>query len=340
MISRRTLGVQALAAASLAACGKASEGGGAEREPGQVVFSILPTGPAATVQKSWEPVLADMEKITGLKVKPFVPSNYTTLIEAMRFKQTDFGWFSNETGLEAVRRAGGEVFARTLGPSGVEGYQSVLIVNAKSPITIDTILKCDKTLSFGDGDTISTSGHVVPTAYFFGEHDIQPDKCFKVVRTSNHNGNLLAVANGTIDVATGNTTSLQMNREAGRHEADNVKIIWTSLTLPEDPIIWRKDLDPAIKEKLRQFFLTYGSGDTPEAAAQRAKLAPLHIGGFKAADNNHLLVVREIEAREKWIQAKWGGDAAKAAEAKKQLDAITAERVALEARTRAPAAAQ
>ena len=339
MISRRALALNTLAAASLAACAKGGSGGG-ESAPDEATFSILPTGPAATVLKSWQPVLDDMAKITGLKIKPFVPSNYTTLIEAMRFKQSDFGWFSNETGLEAVRRANGEVFARTLGPNGRDGYTSVLIVNAKSNLTAEKVLKCDHTLSFGDGDTVSTSGHVVPTAYFFGEHDVQPDKCFKVVRTGNHNSNLLAVANGTLDVATGNSTSLEINKESGRHEADNVRVIWTSPVIPEDPIIWRKDLDPAKKEKLRRFFFTYGVGDSPEAVAQRARMAPLHIGGFKPADDTHLLVVRELEARSKWVQARWGGDAAKTAEAKKTLDDITAQRAALEARTRAPAAAQ
>ena len=40
----------------------------------------------------------------------------SALIEAMRFKQTDLGWFSNQSGLEAVRRSNGEVFARTFDP--------------------------------------------------------------------------------------------------------------------------------------------------------------------------------------------------------------------------------
>ena len=59
-----------------------------------------------------------MQTATGLTVKPYIPSNYTVLIEAMKFKQTDVGWFSNESGLEAVRRADGEVFARTSASTG------------------------------------------------------------------------------------------------------------------------------------------------------------------------------------------------------------------------------
>jgi phosphonate transport system substrate-binding protein len=336
MITRRQLGLTGAAALGLAACSREPSA----EAPGELTFSILPTAPAASLLKNWQPVLDDMAKATGLKIRPFIPSNYTVLIEAMKFKQTDAGWFSNEAGLEAVRRAGGEVFARTLGPGGVDGYQSLLIVNAKSGITLDRIKKCDRTLSFGQADVISTSGYVAPIAFYFGPNDIQPQKCFATIRTSNHNTNLLAVASGTLDVATNNSASLMLNRQSGRHEADQVKVIWTSPTLPEDPIIWRKDLDPAVKEKLRQFFITYARGDTANAARQRANLKPLSIGGFEAADNNHLLIVRDVEAREKLALARWSGDAAKTADAKKAVDDLDAQVQAFEGRTGASAGTQ
>ena len=329
MITRRHLGLTGAAALGLAACGKAPSA----EAPGELTFSILPTAPAATLQKNWQPVLDDMAKATGLKIKPFIPSNYTVLIEAMKFRQTDAGWFSNESGLEAVRRANGEVFARTLGPDGLNGYESLLIVNAKSGITLDKLKKCDKTLSFGQADPSSTSGYVAPVAEFFGPNNIEPEKCFSTVRTSNHQTNLLAVASGTLDVATGNSRSLLLNRQAGRPEADRVKVLWQSDPLPEDPIIWRKDLDPAVKEKLRQFFLTYARGDTPDAARQRANLKPLSLGGFEPADNNHLLIIRDIEAKEKWVLAKWSGDKAQIDATKKTMDDLDAQVQALEGRT-------
>jgi len=110
---------------ALAGCGKPAK----EAESTDTVrFSIMSTENAQAAQKSWAPFLADMEKATGLKVEPFFGSNYTALIEAMRFKQTEMGWFTNQSGLEAVRRSGGEIFARTSKPSGPDGYQSVIIV--------------------------------------------------------------------------------------------------------------------------------------------------------------------------------------------------------------------
>jgi phosphonate transport system substrate-binding protein len=336
MITRRHLGLTGVAALSLAACSQAPS----TATPGELTFSILPTGPPDALLQRWQPVLSDMAKATGLRIKPFIPENYTVLIEAMKRKQTDAGWFSNEVGLEAVRKAGGEVFASTLGPDGVDGYQSVLIVNARSDITLDRIMKCDRTLSFGQADPISTSGYVAPIAFFFGPSDIQPQKCFSSVRTANHDANLLAVASGVLDVATNNSVSLSLNRQSGQREADKVKVIWTSPTLPEDPIVWRKDLDPAVKEKLRQFFITYARGDTPDAVRQRENLRPLAIGGFEAADNNHLLIVRDIEARERWALARWSGDAAKADAARKRVDDLDAQVQAFEGRTGAAAGSQ
>jgi len=336
MIPRRLFTILALAAL-VVDCGRSAPSG----SPTEVRFSVLSVDTGKNVQAYWQPILSDMAKQTGLKVTPYFSGNYTLLIEALRFKKTDAGWFSNLSGLEAVRHGNGEVFARTFDPSGTDGYQSVLIVPAKSKTTLDKVLKCDRTLTLGMGDVLSTSGTLAPLTYLFGPRGIDPAKCFKQVRSgANHQTNLFAVANGQLDVATNNTTSMLLNREKGRPESGEVRVIWTSPPLPEDPIIWRKDLDPALKEKLRQFFLTYGQGDTPDAARQRGYLATVNIGGFKAADDNHLLPVREMEATSKWLSAKQGGDPAKIAAARQALDAITAQRMALEARTRAPAGAQ
>jgi phosphonate transport system substrate-binding protein len=335
MTLRRTLAL--LMVLALAACGQKPQG----PAPGEIRFSILSVETAHNLQTYWGPILADMQKATGLKVTPFYSTNYTALIEAMRFKQTDVGWFSNESGLEAVRRAGGEVFARTTDPGGHDGYHSVLIVNAGSGLTLERILKCDKSLTFGLGDAKSTSGTLVPMTYLFGLKGIKPELCFKQVHSgASHMANMMSVAHGQLDVATNNDKGLKLAAQRGAPEAAQVKVVWVSPLLPEDPIIWRKDLDPAVKEKVRQFFLTYGQGDTPEAAAARAKLAKISIGGFKPADDSHLLPVREIEATRAWLDAKAAGDAAKTAAAKRALDDIKTQREALEGRTGAPAGAQ
>lgn len=336
MISRRALAALA-AALALSACG---DGPDTAAAPETISFSILATENNQTSERYWAPVLADMETATGLKVKPFFGSNYTALIEAMRFDQIDVGWFSNQSGLEAVRRAGGEVFARTTDPSGVDGYRSLIIVPKASGLTLEDVLKCDRSLDFGIGDAKSTSGTLAPMTFLFSPRGIRPDACFKTVRAAKHEANLFAVANGVLDVATGNSTAMRLNRQRGRPEVDRVRIIWESPLLPEDPIVWRKTLDPAVKEKVRQFFLTYGQGEGPQAERQRDNLRQLSIGGFRPADDTHLLPVREMEATEALERARnSGGDPAKIDTARKTLDAVRRERIDLEGKAGRPVTA-
>ena len=335
MISRRStvaaaarLSVLSLAVLALASCGQKPAAPAAKDT---VTFSILSTESAQNMESYWKPILADMEKQTGLKVKAFYSTNYSSLIVAMGAKQTDLGWFSNQSGLEAVRRSGGEVFARTFDPSGVDGYKSVIIVPAGSKIqSVQDLLKCDKSLNFGIGDKKSTSGTLAPMTYVFIPANKKPEDCFKTVISANHQANLFAVANGKLDAATNNSTAIGLSKARGEGVVDKVRVIWESPTLPEDPIVWRKDLDPVVKEKLRQFFLTYAQGDTPEAELQRGYLKKLSIGGFKPADDTHLLIVREMEATESLGLARESGDKAKIADAQNVLDGIKAERVAAE----------
>lgn len=311
----------------LCACAKPAEKPPAKNE---IVFSIVSTENAQSQAVQWAPFLADMEKATGLKVKPFFGANYSAVVEAMRFKQTDMGWFTNQSGLEATRRAGGEVFARTSKPDNKpDGYQSVIIVPKASKLTLETLLKCDKTINFGMGDAKSTSGTLAPMTYLFAPRGIDPADCFKTVRSANHETNLYGVGSGVLDAATNNTQSIE--RLASKPDAmaqktvNGIKVIWTSPTIPEDPMVWRADLDPALKAKISQFMFSYGVGAGPEAERQRAVLKTIQTGPFKPADASHLLPVREMEATEKLIEAKNAKDAGAIAAAQKLLDEVHAE---------------
>lgn len=304
--------------------------------PGTVRFSIMSTENIQAAQGAWTPFLADMEKATGLKIEPFYGTNYTALIEAMRFKQTDVGWFTNQSGLEAVRRSGGEVFARTTKPEGPDGYQALIVVKKGSGLTLDRILACDRTLNFAMGDAKSTSGTLAPMTWLFGPRNIRPETCFKTVRSANHEANLFAVAMGQIDAATNNSQSIarlaDQKTEAAQKAVADIEVVWRSPTLPEDPMVWRKDLDPAVKAKIRDFILSYGVGDSDEAKRQREVMKAIQTGPFRPADNSHLLPVREMEATAAVIEARNRKDAEDLTAAQALLDQVHAEQKALAAR--------
>lgn len=336
---RRTLITLAAGAAVLAlsACGKPAEKQPATATPEELTFSILSAENQTSMQPLWQPLLDDLSAQIGVKVKPFFATNYTSLVEAMRFKQVQMGWFSASPALQAVRRADGEVLGRVVDAGGEATYKSVLIVRKGSGITLDKVLKCDKSLTFGIGDAQSTSGTLAPMAYLFTPNNIEPSKCFKTVRAGSHQANAFSVASGVLDVATNNTVGVLFFQRQSPEQAAKIDVIWTSPPLPESSIVVRKDMDPALKEKIRQFFLTYGTGSDEKAAKQREVLKGLAYGGFRPADNSYLNPVREMEAAEALAAARRSGDAAKISKAQAEFDKVRAE--AAQARAIEPTAA-
>ena len=129
----------------------------------------------------------------------------------MKAKKTDAGWFSNRSGLEAVRRwRGRDVRPHGRTPTASTATDSVLIVNAKSRIDLAKVLKCDKTLTFGLGDVLSTSGTLAPMTYLFAPQEHRSGGLLQTgaQRVQSHQANLFAVAKGQLDVATNNSTAL------------------------------------------------------------------------------------------------------------------------------------
>ena len=325
LLTKSLIGAALIAGLGLAGCGKQDAEPAAGAAPKELTFSILSAENQQSMAPLWQPLLDDMSAQIGVKVKPYFATNYTSLVEAMRFKQVQMGWFSAAPALQAIKRADGEVLGRVVDAGGDATYKSVIIVRKGSGITLEKLLKCDKTLSFGLGDAQSTSGTLAPMAYLFTPRNIEPSKCFKTVRSASHQANAFSVANGVLDVATNNTVGLIFMRRQNAAAADKLEApIWTSPPLPESSIVVRKDMDPALKEKIRQFFLTYGTGADAVGEKQREVLKGLAYGGFKPADNSYLDPVREMDAAEVLAAAKRAGDAGKVAKAQAEFDKIKA----------------
>ena len=311
-------------AALAASCGKggASAGGGFGTQAKPIAFAIISAETADNLRPLWTPMLEDLRHDTGVVMKPFFAFNYSLSIEAMRAHKVQAAWFPALSSLEAARRAGGQVVDRAVNDQG-GSYRSVLIVRKGSGITLDQVLACGRKLTFGLGDAKSTSGTLAPLAFLFTPKGIDPATCFRQVRSSSHQVNLLAVANGVLDVATNNTVGLLFAKREPPFVADKVETIWTSPDLPEAAIVVHPaDLDPATVTKIADFFAGYGKAPGPDQARRRRILAQLTYTGFAKADNGYLLPVRQMEASNDLAEAKRGGDAGNIKAAQARYDAL------------------
>ncbi|WGM32248.1 phosphate/phosphite/phosphonate ABC transporter substrate-binding protein [Brevundimonas sp. NIBR11] len=319
-----------LVGAAVALFGLSACGGGDDAKssaaPSKITFSILSAEGQASAGPLWQPLLDDMSKSIGVEVEPFFGSNYTVLVEAMRGNQTQVAWFSAKPAVEAIDRADAEVIARTVNKEGQDSYRSTLVVKTGSGITLDQVLACGKRFDFGIGDAQSTSGTLAPMAFLFNPRNIVPAQCFATVRSANHQANAFAVATGVVDVATSNTVNTVFLTRQNPAIAAQITEIWQSPPIPESGILVRDDLDPALKEKIRSFFLTYGQGTGAEADRQRRVLAGLEYSQFRAADDSYLNPIREMIADQQLQEARAKNDTAGVTAAEAELQRLRALR--------------
>lgn len=255
-------------------------------------FGIIATEKAGALKQMWEPFLEDMAKAVGVKVNGFYATDYAGIIEAQRFNKVQIAWYGNKSAIDAVDRAGGEVFVQFIDLDGTPGYYSYLITHRDSGIrSLEQVLKNGKDYSFGIGDPQSTSGTLVPTYYVFTMNNLDPKTHFKVIRSSNHEGNFLAVLNKQVDVATSNSEMTQKMKEKSPEKLEQIRILWTSPLIPRDPLVWRKDLPADLKKKIQDFMVGYGKDEREKEILKNM----YRLAGFKASTDAQLLPIRQLE---------------------------------------------
>ncbi|PRD44912.1 phosphonate ABC transporter substrate-binding protein [Phyllobacterium phragmitis] len=297
----------------------------------EINFGIISTESQQNLKPKWEPLLADLSKATGLEVKPFFASDYSGVIEGMRFGKVQLAWYGNKSAMEAVDRAGGEVFVQSVDVGGNPGYWSVILAPKDSKLnSVEDLLKCDKSLNFGLGDPNSTSGFLVPTTFIFAANNVDPKDCFKNVTNANHEINAMSVANSQLDAATNNTENMTVIEKNAPDAFAKLKVIWKSPLIPSDPLVWRKDLPEETKAKLREFFVTYGTDKSKgDIAHEKEVLAGLEWAPFRPSTDDQLLPIRIMELTKNI--AKIQGDASlPEAEKKAQIEKLEADKVRFE----------
>jgi len=308
--------------------------GKATAAPVELNFGIISTEASQNLRAVWQPLLDDMAKQTGLKVNAFFASDYAGIITAMEYNKVQLAWYGNESALQAVNRANGQIFAQVINADGSGGYYSHIIVPANSSLTdIQGMLKNAATLNFANGDPNSTSGFLIPGYYVFAKNNVDPKAIFKRVITGSHETNALSVATGQVDAATCNSEVMRALKTTHPDQLAKIKIIWTSPLIPGDPLVWRADLPQNVKDKVSKFFLNYGQNEH-----EKEVLANLGYKGFKASSNEQLLPIQQIAL----YKEKTGIEAStslSAEEKKKQVAALDAQIAEISAKLDAKAKA-
>ena len=260
-------------------------------DPDTLRVALLPDENASTVIQDNKPLAAYLEEKLGKDIELIVTTDYSSMIEAMRFGRVDVAYFGPASyTIAKAKMADGDLDIEPFAARVTDGsttYQSVLIANVESGIdSIDDIEGSGIDVAFGD--QASTSSHFAPK-YMMLEGVTEGDDY-----TQNFTGAHDAVAR---NVELGNAAVGGLSRPIyesllakGSVDASKLIVIGYSADIPQYPWVMRTDMTEALEDSIKDAFLTL----EPGTDAGDAVLTPFKADGFAAITDADYDIIRDI----------------------------------------------
>ncbi len=227
---------------------------------------------AGDTRRAYEPFFSHLAAAMGRPLDLTVTTDWAGIAVALTTGQVDVAWMGPWGYVLAKDRAGAEALA-VVQYQGRPTYQAIIL--ARPELRLARFPQDARGLSISFADAGSTSGWLVPH-YWFKTQGIDPRSYFRYRDGASHPANVVAVANGQVDLATDYDRNLAAMIAAGRVRPDQVSVVWHSDPLPNDALAVRANLEPALKARLRDAVL----GIDP---AMAARLMPANYTGWVAA---------------------------------------------------------
>lgn len=267
MITRRTIFASAAAlAVSVSMATTAAVAQDWKSKYPELTFAIIPAENASGVTERWAPFMAYLSKELGVKVNLRIANDYAAVIEGQRSGNIHIASYGSASFARArLTGVQTEAFANDINMDGSTGYYSVFYVNAKSAHkSIDDL----KSKNLGLVDPNSTSGNNVPRFELDKMGITDADGFFsKVVFTGSHENALLALSQGTVDVAANQWTNdadstlqqmlhkgMLKNADGTPMKKDDFRIIHKSAPIINGPYAYSSDLPEDLKAAIRKAF--------------------------------------------------------------------------------------
>ena len=223
-------------------------------KPGVLTVGFIPAEDSRAMVRQSQAILDIVAKHTGMKIDTFVGSDYNATIEALRAGHVDVALLGPFSYVLATTVAPVEAFAVTVTARSMQpSYQSIIIAGKDSNINTLADLK-GRTFAFVDPG--STSGFMVPSAAMI-KLGITPEKDFKqVMYSGGHDSTIVAVGSGKVDAGAVADRIYERGCAKGLADCNKLKVVWTSPPIPNDPLLYRKNLPDDLKKKIREAFFS------------------------------------------------------------------------------------
>ena len=224
----------------------------------ELVFAVISAENASGVLNRYGPFVAYMTRVLGTKVTLRVASDYAAVIEGQRAGNIHIASYGPSSFARALMTGAPiEAFAIEVNQDGTKGYYSVFYVRRASPFrTIEDL----KGKNLGLVDPNSTSGNNVPR-FALNRMGLVPEQFFgKVVYAGSHENAVIALQQGTVDVAANwwndeqESNLLRMDRK-GMAKAADFRIIFKSEQIVNSPFAYLTTLPAELRAAIRSAVL-------------------------------------------------------------------------------------
>ena len=265
MIDRRSVLGLVAGAVALSATGAMAQDWKAKYP--EIVFGKIPDENASGTLDRYGPLMDFLSKEIGTKVTLRIAQDYAAVIEGQRAGQIHIGYYGPAAYARAVMvGAKIEPIAIEVNEDGTKGYYSVFYVKKDSPYQKIEDLK-GKNLGLVDPN--STSGNNVPR-FSLAKMGLEPETFFsKVVYTGSHENAVIALGQGTVDVAANwwndeNESMLKRMERKGMAKYDDYRIIFKSEQIVNSPIAMMSDMPDDLKKAISTALIAFPAKE-PEA---------------------------------------------------------------------------
>jgi phosphonate transport system substrate-binding protein len=218
---------------------------------------FVPAEDAQQVMQNAQPIVDILQQQLGMEVQPFVATDYTGVVEALRVNKLDIAFLTPASYVLAKNEANVRVVLKSE-RKGSPYYYAAIITRADSGIKKLEDLR-GKTFAFGD--PLSTSANVFPRKMLH-ERGIDPVRDFKqILYSGGHDATVLAVLNGKVDAGATYANSPDSKDSAwirylkNPAEQKQIHAIAFSEPIPADNLVINANLDEQLAKKIEAVFL-------------------------------------------------------------------------------------
>ena len=222
----------------------------ADANPDTLKVALLPDENASALIKRNQPLKDYLESTLDKKVQLIVTTDYSSMIEAIRFGRIDLAYFGPLSYVLAKSKSEIEPFAAML-VDGKPTYRSVLIANVDSGVESYADLK-DKKMVYGD--RASTSSYLIPKTVLV-EAGLKADEDYQQHFVGSHDAVAVNVANGNADAGGLSEVIFKHVLETGLIDPAKVKVLGYSGEYPQYPWAMRSNLDADLKASIKNAFV-------------------------------------------------------------------------------------